>query len=178
MYYRFFCLVNNNFKNFLYDFHIRNLCYLSENSWGLYECYLPESFEFTENIIEIKGELRNLLYSAIDYPPAIGFSRDEIFSFFRNHKKISVEECINQYKNILKKNLNFQAYDNCFLAQSLVNNGFRCEGYYYWIVGFNKDKNKIYYLSQDDYYIYEGELSDFIIDDFSLIVKLRKFSRK
>lgn len=153
----------------------RNLCTCWNASWAIYECYLPEDFKFSEIVTEITGELGYLLYSASDYPPALGFSRDEIFWIFKDNPKPSREEFTTEYIKLLEKYLKSQPYDNCFLAKSLVNHGFRMENYYYWVVGFNKEKNKIYHLSKDDYNIYDGDIEDFKIEDLNLLKRLKNY---
>lgn len=178
-YYRNFCFVERINGRAVLDeeYHLRYLCDCLDNSWDLYECYLPEDFKYNEKVTEIKGELLDLLFSAMNYPPALGFARNEINWVFKNNKLPSKEEFISEYTKILKKHLKNPPNSNCFLAESLVNHGFRNKGYFYWIVGFNIERNKILYLSQDDYYIYDGDISDFIIEDLSLIEKVRKFGK-
>lgn len=183
MNYRYFCFVDykeyifagvkSRIANLSEDIHRRYLCQCNDANWAVYECYLPEDFQFSETVTEITGILRDLLYSAMDYPPALAFARNKIFWIFKDNESPSKEEFSIEYQKILERYLKFQPYNNFFLAKSLVNHGFRMEGYYYWIVRFNKEKNKIYYVSHDDYYIYDGDIDDFIIEDLSLLDRLK-----
>ena len=135
------------------------------SDWGLFECELPDDYEFEDNTIElVPEELDILLYSSTTYPPAIALAREEIEITARKMGNITREFFTEMFSKILKQYLQLQKYSPNFLAESLIDeDDYLSKGGFYWIIGFDTETNDVKWVS-DDYYIYENPAEDFGLD--------------
>ncbi|MBC7475364.1 MAG: hypothetical protein H7263_13825 [Candidatus Sericytochromatia bacterium] len=134
------------------------------SKWGLFECALPDDFEFDDFIELVSEELDILIYSATTYPAAIAQAREEMEISCRKMGVISREVFSEMFKDILRQYLQLQQHSPNFLAESLIDEEeYLSKGGFYWIVGFDAVNNEVRWVS-DDYYIYENPVEDFGLD--------------
>ncbi len=138
------------------------------SNWALFECDLPEDYEFNDSIEPVSEELEILLYSAKNYPPAMALARDDMEIACKSLTNISKEVFNEMFKNILKQHLQLQKHSSHFLAESMVDDeDYLIKGAFYWVIGFDPDSNEIEWVS-DDYFIYQNPVADFGLDPLKL----------
>lgn len=129
--------------------------------WGLFECELPDDYQFSEHIEAVNIDLEILLFSSKGYPPAIAFMREDIEVFIEKTEEISKDSFIELILKLLKKHLQLQKHSPYFLSEAMVDEeDYLIKGAFYWIVGFNPETSEVEWVSED-YYIYENPASDF-----------------
>lgn len=132
--------------------------------WGLFECDLPDGYQFNDYIQPIGEELDVLLYSAASYPPAIALAREDLEIALRKMKNVSKKDFEDMFKNILKQYLQLQKHSGHFLAESLENDeDYLIKGAFYWVIGYDHLNDEVKWVS-DDYYIYENPSKSFGLD--------------
>ena len=130
--------------------------------YGLYECDFEDDTEFPESVEPVDEELKELLESAKDYPPALAIMRDEFRNtFLVENDKSSV---INLITRILIRELDNQKHSWYFLAESSKSQiGYLEKGGFYWIIGYNERSELVTWVSRD-YFAYQNPVDDFVID--------------
>ncbi|GIW23589.1 MAG: hypothetical protein KatS3mg068_2596 [Candidatus Sericytochromatia bacterium] len=139
------------------------------SKWGLFECDLPEDYDFVNPNLElVSEELDILLYSAKSFPPAIAIARNEFEITCNNLKNITKQEFTDLFSKILKNQLQLQKYRPFFMAEALVDEeDFLVKGAFYWITGFDPENNEVDWVS-DDYFIYQSPIEDFGLNPHDL----------
>ena len=132
------------------------------SNWSIFECDLPEDFEFSDSVEPVPEEIELLLFSARGYPPAIALTRDDVEEFCLERTNISKEEFSDLFKRILKQHLELQRFNQYFLAEAAVDEeDYLVKEAFYWVVGYDQENNEVQWVS-DDYYLYQNPISDFL----------------
>jgi hypothetical protein len=139
------------------------------SKWGLFECDLPEDYDFENSNLElVNEELDILLYSAKSFPPAIALSRVEFEIASQDFKDMNKSDFTDLFSKIIKNQLQLQKYRPFFMAQSLVDEeDYLVKGAFYWITGFDRENNEVDWVS-DDYFIYQSPVEDFGLNPYEL----------
>ena len=116
---------------------------------------------FSDDIIEVSENLNGLLCSAKQYPIAIAFTNESIRYYAKKFNIFSLTFTQILCERILEHYLNNQRKYPFFLARfkSEVITSELLPNYYYWIVGYDEEKNHLIWLSYDNnmyYYALDG----------------------
>ncbi len=167
---QYFCILDK--KALSENFAIKNEALLlaegpAETTWGLYECFFPRGYKFSEDIdsgiYRVPIELSTLLYAAKGYPPALALTRHKILRILQPKQKISIEDFLSLYKHVITYYLRLQPLYQFILAETYNKNASHLapEGFY-WVIGYDTVKSIVNWVSED-YFIYENPISDFIL---------------
>jgi hypothetical protein len=138
------------------------------SNWALFECDLPDDFQFDDSIELVEEELEILLYSANFYPPALALAREDLEIACKKLKSISKEIFTDLFSNILRKHLQLQRFSSHFLAESQIDEeDYLVKGAFYWIIGFDPEINEVEWVT-DNFYIYENPAADFGLEPHML----------
>lgn len=135
------------------------------SQFGLYALDRDSVIEETEEVEVVSGELRELLLSALDYPPAIALAQKQV-GLERTRTK---EQFVVSMTRLLRLHLAEKASCHYLLVESLRDEiGYKDAGRFYWIVGYNRDRRLVAWVSRD-FQIYNDELSEFDVSEETLL---------
>jgi hypothetical protein len=122
------------------------------------ELYLGEPLP--GNLHPVSPELQALLWSGEQYPPAPALARDQLW---RRHRELlraglPLDSHVFQRElaTLLQRHLDSQPTAHYLLAKCVHESlGHNEEGGYYWLVGFERQENRTWWVS-DDYFVYQS----------------------
>lgn len=120
-------------------------------------------------------DLRALIASGRNYPPALALAREEMSRRFKKRSpevaEFSAAMCAE-----LRRHLAGQATSGFVLVPSRVQEiGYLEEGEWQWVLGRSRKNREHVYWVSDDYCVYTNAISDFALTDAQL-ANLRDFS--
>jgi len=127
------------------------------HSWAIFNVRIEEDC----SLAKVSNKLRNLLDSAMRFPPAFAISR----ALMETDSKKNIytkEEYDKKYQDIIRNTIEECRTKKYVFAQAKRNEvGYVNSGEYYWLLKIVKNGGAMVSWVSDDYYIYENPISYF-----------------
>jgi hypothetical protein len=128
-------------------------------------CDLPEDDPLPGNLHPVSPELDVLLWSCQGYPPALARARYQVRwrhrELLRAGLPLDSDTFQRELATLLRHHLDSQPTAPYLLARCVRESlGYNVEGGYYWLVGFGRQEDRIWWVSKD-YFVYDDDIEDF-----------------
>ena len=139
---------------------------------GIFQCSgeVPPS----SDVRQIDEQLRELIWSAERYPPALALARDQISEAFADREPTDVEFC-DVYRKLLIEHMRQQHVAPYVFAEAVADEpGYLAAGQFYWVLRYLRGSDAVKWVSAD-YWVYENPMSDFVLSSGQLSKLLMPF---
>lgn len=127
----------------------------------------PDDGPLPGNLHPVAAELDVLLWSSKGYPPALALARNGVrrrhHELLQDGLPVDSDAFQRELATLLRHHLDSQPTAPYRLAESMHGIcGYLEQGAYYWLVAFEPQENRVWWVSED-YYVYQDDIEFFAV---------------
>lgn len=147
--------------------------------WLLAECFCSQAnFVVPDSFQNVPENLKLLLHSAQQFPPALALSRQDLEKE-NDLSDITQESYANLLADRLKTHLKNQSSMNCVRAQAkedcLI--GYLFKGQYAWVIAYEPNRKELFWVT-GDFFIYNDSVELFDISEEQLALLPERYIKR